>query len=200
MRAEARTSSVDPPRPPTASSSTEPPGQAPDLVGQPLLSDAGREGQAGRQVHGRGVADGGSAAGGPADGFSDRCRGRRPRPARSRRRRPRPGRVAQPELGEDARHMRLHGGRSDEEPLGDLGVARPRATATTTSRSRSVRRSRRRATAWSTVRRSNWPMRRRVIDGASSAPPSATVRTAVASSAGRMSLSTKPLAPARSAW
>ena len=61
----------------------------------------------------------------------------------------------------------------------------PRATATTTSRSRSVRRSRRPATAASTVMRSvNRPMRRQVIDRASSAPPSATVRTAMASWSG----------------
>jgi hypothetical protein len=33
------------------------------------------------------------------------------------------GAVAQAELGEDARHMRLHGRRPDEQLLGDLGVA-----------------------------------------------------------------------------
>ena len=37
------------------------------------------------------------------------------------------------------------------------------------------------------------------MEGASNAPPSATVRTAATISAGGMSLSTKPLAPARSA-
>jgi hypothetical protein len=55
----------------------------------------------------------------------------------------------------------------------------PRAIAVSTSRSRSVSRARRPDTAVSTSRRlANWPMRRLVMDGASSAPPSATVRTA----------------------
>jgi SpoVK/Ycf46/Vps4 family AAA+-type ATPase len=76
----------------------------------------------------------------------------------------------------------------------------PRAIATTTSRSRSVRRPSRLDTDALAPRRwAKRPMRRRVMDGASSAPPPATVRTAATSSAGGMSLSTKPLAPARNA-
>jgi putative drug exporter of the RND superfamily len=56
----------------------------------------------------------------------------------------------------------------------------PRAIATRTSRSRSVRRSKRLDTSLSTASRLvNCPIRRLVIDGASRAPPPATVRTAV---------------------
>ncbi len=47
--------------------------------------------------------------------------------------------------------------------------------------------------------RANSPIRRRVTLGASSASPAATTRMAVSSSAGRVSLSRNPLAPARSA-
>ena len=47
--------------------------------------------------------------------------------------------------------------------------------------------------------RVNSPIRRRVTLGASSASPAATTRMAVSRSAGSVSLSRKPLAPARSA-
>jgi hypothetical protein len=59
------------------------------------------------------------------------------------------------------------GGGTDDELLGDFRVARAPATAVLTIRS--------------CVNRS---MKRRVIEGANSVPPSATVRTAVASCSG----------------
>ena len=113
------------------------------------------------------------------------CRDRRPEPAGLVGEDNGLGAVTEAELGEDARDVRLDCRRPNEQALADFRVARTSGDAVTTSRSRSVRRSRRTDSGEPTARRSaNWPMSRFVIDGASSAPPSATVRTAATSSAG----------------
>jgi len=76
----------------------------------------------------------------------------------------------------------------------------PRATSTSTSRSRAVSEARRAGEgAVSGGLRANASMRRRVTDGASKALPAAAARTAAIRSPRGESLSRKPLAPARSA-
>jgi len=85
----------------------------------------------------------------------------------------------------------------------------PRATSSSTSRSRSVSTSMARACAVGALAvtaglpgrplLANSPIRRRVTLGASSASPPATTRMALIRSAGSVSLSRNPLAPARSA-
>ena len=76
----------------------------------------------------------------------------------------------------------------------------PRASSTSTSRSRAVSEASRAGEgAASGGRRANASIRRRVTVGASSALPAAAARTAAIRSARGESLSRKPLAPARSA-
>lgn len=77
---------------------------------------------------------------------------------------------------------------------------RPAAISARTSVSRSVNpSSRARVGARGPPRCANSAMRRRVMVGAMTALPAATMRTAAASSSAEASLSRKPLAPARSA-
>ena len=77
---------------------------------------------------------------------------------------------------------------------------RPRPTRVSTSRSRSVTSSSAFAGRGAgSGRRVNSSMSRRVAPGASSASPAATTRIAASRSAGGVSLSRKPLAPARRA-
>ena len=108
--------------------------------------------------------------------------------------------VAQPELGQQARDVGLDRALGDEQLGGQLGVALAarRAVAAPRARAGSATPAARRAPgsprAWA-----NCSMIRRVTDGASSASPSATTRTACSSSSGGAFLSRKPLAPACSA-
>ena len=112
------------------------------------------------------------------------------------------GAVARVELRQQPAHVGLRRGRARRTARSAISaLERPRATSASTSRSRSVSTSsgaRRRPTSGS-GRRANSSISRRVTRGASSASPAATTRTAASRSSGRVSLSRKPLAPARSA-
>ena len=105
--------------------------------------------------------------------------------------------VAEPELPEDARDMRLHGRLADEELLGDLGV---REASRDQLQDLDLARGQLRASGGGGApprggRRTNSSITRRVIEGASSASPLATARIPSTSCSGGTSLSRKPLAP-----
>ena len=76
---------------------------------------------------------------------------------------------------------------------------KPRAMHTSTSRSRSVSSSSAAGGGGGSGRRANSSTSLRVTEGASSASPAATTRTAATNSSGGRSFSRNPLAPARSA-
>ena len=76
---------------------------------------------------------------------------------------------------------------------------RPRPTSVSTSRSRPVMPSMPGRRGAGADVAANWPMRRRVTPGASSASPAAITRIAARMSSRAMSLTRNPLAPARSA-
>src|SRR6266480_3353830 len=106
--------------------------------------------------------------------------------------------IAEPELPEDVRDMRLHGRLADEELLGDLRVREPArdllqhlelAVGQLPTSGGGVR-------AASGGLRTNSSITRLVIDGASSASPDATARIPSTSCSGGTSLSRNPLAPA----
>ena len=107
--------------------------------------------------------------------------------------------VAEVELLEDVRDVRLDGRVADVELLRDLGVGE--AAGDQAKDVQLARRSARRAPSGGAGRgmRVNCLITRFVIAGESSASPAATVRIAAISCSGGSSLSTKPLAPALSA-
>ena len=107
--------------------------------------------------------------------------------------------VAEVELLEDVRDVRLHGRLADEELLPDLGVGEAvgdQAQDLELARGQLVERL---AAASGRGMRVNCSITRFVTVGERSASPAATVRIAASSCSGGSSLSTKPLAPARSA-
>ena len=90
------------------------------------------------------------------------------------------GAVAQAELLEDVRDVRLHRVLADDEARGDLGVREAARDEPEHLRSRGVSSSSGRGAA-GVRRRENSSIRRRVTEGAKSEPPSATTRIAVRS-------------------
>ena len=106
--------------------------------------------------------------------------------------------VAQVELRQDVRDVRLDGRVADEERAPDLGIERPLAISRRISVSRAVSSSISFGGAGRGLR-VNCSITRLVTAGESSASPAATVRIAAISCSGGSSLRTKPLAPALSA-
>ena len=105
--------------------------------------------------------------------------------------------VPEPQLGKDARHVRLDGRLAEEEPLRDLGVGKAPGDQPQDLGFALGQFAERGGRSPGGGRRTNSSRRRRVMAGLSSVSPAAIARTACTSSAGRTSLSRKPLAPAR---
>ena len=104
--------------------------------------------------------------------------------------------VAEVELAQDRRDVGLDRGLGDHQRLGDLALDLAIATSRSTSTSRSVSPvSDGGVGVWPGSVSANRSSSRRVTEGASRASPRATTRTASTRSAGRTSLSMKPLAP-----
>jgi hypothetical protein len=112
------------------------------------------------------------------------------------------GAVAQGELGEYPADVGLHGLLGDDEGVGDLGVGQAPGDEFEDlglARGEAVQAQRRAAARDRALSGAKSAMSRRVTEGASSASPAATTRTAWIRSETGASFSRKPLAPTRSA-